>query len=177
MMRRVLLAGVLGIGVVVPGVAHAKGNIVAFGISGGAIPSEVRVIAGNGDLVWGVEPPRGRTPTPFRLTVYMWLATDPPQERATESFELHPPKNGRPVQLRYLGSDEWLGLSNEAAARVEAVLAGVVPPRPGATERNPAGAGSPMALAVLLALVLTVWVLASCGAIRSGRRLARAGRA
>lgn len=178
MTRRLILAGIVAVALVAPGAASAKGDVVAFGISGGRIPSEVRVTAGNNDLVYGVEPMRARAATPYRLTLYMMLATDPPEERALWTYELYPPEDGWPAQLRDAENDEWLGLRNEAAARVEAVLATAVPvSAPRGTRKDPAGAAPSVAVAIAAGLLLGVATLARRGAIRSERRLARGGRA
>lgn len=176
MTRRLLLAGIIGAALIASGPASAKGQVVAFGISGGEMPSEVRVAADNDDLVYGVEPLRGRTSTPYRLTLYMWLATYPQQERAVRTYELYAPQDGWPAQLRDVENDQWLGLRNEAAARVETVLATVVPASPTREARTDApSAPAPAAGTIAAVVVLMVAAFARRTAIRSGRRRARAG--
>jgi len=170
------------------GVAWAKGEVVAIGISGGGLQSEVRLPAGGDDVLydWLYIPPAARPRgVSYRVVFYMRLS--PEHELfPTNPMTYYPASTGRPAMLlisdgrttmtpvsprpaleRLINSAIAQGLG---AGAVSARMAGKLARDDGASSRFPGGVAA-------LILGVAAFVLTRRGTVRSGRRLVHAGRA
>ncbi|MGH2728423.1 MAG: hypothetical protein ACRDKS_15750 [Actinomycetota bacterium] len=159
--------------------ASAKGEVVEVGISGGDLRGEVRVPADSADLTWKVGPAAGAVATPYKLTVYMRLTTNPPQVRAISTYDLLLDPAGRAGRLMY-ADGRWLTLSDRLVHEVELIVATPAADEVASRElpKPVHRTTAPWILGPLgLAGALGVLAWGRRAAVRTRRRLARATRA